>query len=147
VAHRLLQRIVAYILIPAFGDVLPASSASAAVIASHRAASHTSRGWMARDANPAHPWPYVASFAGNFSDPKNSVVSIYDIGKVGFPNIGSITQGLDRPVGIVLDPGGTLYVTNITDGTVTIYPLGAVQPSLTLSDGLLNPSDCGRCER
>jgi sugar lactone lactonase YvrE len=96
---------------------------------------------MAPDANPSHAWLYVASFAGDFSQPRKSVITIYDMGKARFPKIGSITRGLDGPSGITLDASGTLYVTNFKGGDVTIYPPGATHPSLTLSQALVNPSD------
>jgi len=98
-------------------------------------------GWMVPDANPKHPWLYVASFEGSFgSTTRDNYVSIFDMGRVGFPRIGQITQGLNAPSGIALDSAGMLYVPNFNAGNVMIYPPGATQPSLTLSQGLVNPA-------
>jgi hypothetical protein len=90
-------------------------------------------GWMAHDANPKHPWLYVSGFNSNN-------VSIFDLAKVGSPQIGSITSGVKGPCGMTVDPNGTLYVANDVGSTVTIYPPGAVAPSLTLATSLTEPT-------
>jgi len=84
---------------------------------------------MARDANPKHPWLYVAGFS-------NNVVNIYDQQRYGAPLIGSLTQGMDNPCGLALDSQGTLYVTNDGANTVEVFPAGATAPSVTLSQDL-----------
>ncbi len=94
---------------------------------------------MARDANPKHPWMYVAS---GLSNP----ILIYDLASPFGPRkIGEITDGLTKPGGIAVDSQGTLYAPNYNEGnpggTVTIYPAGATSPSLTLSQGLSVPID------
>jgi hypothetical protein len=83
-------------------------------------------GWMARSANPKHAWLYVAGY-------DNNVINIYDLDKFGLPRVGSITQGITNPDGITLDSQGTLYVPDATAQAVSIYPAGAVAPTLTLS--------------
>jgi DNA-binding beta-propeller fold protein YncE len=95
------------------------------------------RAWWARDANPNHAWLYV-----NGED--NNVVYIHDLDKLGFPEIGRITDGVSKPFGMTVDAQGTLYLVNqngagSAPGNVTIYPAGATSPSLTVSDGLVNP--------
>jgi hypothetical protein len=94
-------------------------------------------GWMSAKANPKHPWLYVASLNQN-------VVAIYDLAAFGVPQIGQISQGLEAPFGVVVDPRGTVYVANSytgqkTPGNVTIYPAGTTSPSSTLSEGLQSP--------
>jgi DNA-binding beta-propeller fold protein YncE len=96
-----------------------------------------SQGWIARDANPQHAWLYV-----NGED--NNVVFIYDLEKIGFPEIGKITAGVIAPFGMAVDAQGTLYVVNqhgsgSAPGTVTVYPAGSTTPSLTIAKGLNNP--------
>jgi hypothetical protein len=83
--------------------------------------------------NPSHPWLYVA---GNSS---NSV-QVYDLGKLGYPNVESITQGVSSPAGIALDGGGNLYVPNQSANDVTIYAPQSSSPSLTLT-GVAQPQD------
>jgi DNA-binding beta-propeller fold protein YncE len=95
------------------------------------------RAWMARDANPNHAWLYV-----NGED--TNIVYIHDLDKLGFPEIGRITDGVSKPFGMTVDRQGTLYLVNqhgvgSAPGNVTIYPAGATSPNLTLSDGLVNP--------
>ncbi len=93
-------------------------------------------GWMAKDANPKHTWIYVAGSSGN-------VIDIYDLDKVGTPQIGKITQGLNNPAMMAFDASGTMYVPNYNwgndGGDVVIFPPGATSPSLTLSQGLSEP--------
>jgi hypothetical protein len=80
----------------------------------------------------SHPWLYVAGLLGK-------TIAIYDLAKAGTPEIGSITQGISGPYGIAVDGAGTLYVANENAGNVTIYPAGAIAPSLTLAQGLTTP--------
>src|ERR1700722_13059127 len=105
----------------------------AAAFAAHHSVTQLHGGWMAKDANPKHAWIYV-------SGTNTNNVLIYDLAKFGTPQIGEITTGINGPRGLFLDPAGTLYVANIGSGTVTIYPAGATTPSLTLSQGLIQPA-------
>jgi serine/threonine-protein kinase len=88
---------------------------------------------MAPDANSKHPWLYVSGFNSNN-------VAIFDLAKVGSPQIGSITRGVKGPCGMAVDSSGTLYVANDVGSNVTIYPPGAVAPSLTLATSLTQPT-------
>jgi hypothetical protein len=111
-------------------------TAKAAVVHHHQLAQPRG-GWMARDANRKHAWLYV-----NGED--NNVVYIHDLDRIGFPEVGRITDGVNAPFGMAVDAAGTLYVVNqhgpgSAPGNVTIYPAGATSPSLTLSQGLFNP--------
>jgi hypothetical protein len=90
-------------------------------------------GWMAPDANPQHPWLYVAGY-------KNSLVEIHDLSRVGVPKIGRISDGIRKPDGITLDRQGNLYVANQNAGDVTIYEAGSTTPNMTLSMGLQEPT-------
>src|SRR5579863_9643595 len=103
-------------------SVLVGSSVAGASVVP-RGSHGLNHGWMARDANPKHPWLYVAGFS-------NNVVNIYDQQRYGTPLIGSLTQGMNNPCGLALDPQGTLYVTNDGANTVEIFPAGATAPSL-----------------
>jgi hypothetical protein len=85
-----------------------------------------------RDTSSAKdPWLYATGYANN------SVV-IYDLAQSGFPQIGTISDGVSKPGGVAVDQNGTVYVANQT-GTVTIYPAGQSSPSLTLSEDLQSP--------
>lgn len=53
---------------------------------------------------------------------------------------GTITDGLSEPVNDAVDNTGTLYVANNGNSTVTEYPLGSTNPSVTLSTDLVNPN-------
>jgi DNA-binding beta-propeller fold protein YncE len=88
---------------------------------------------MAKDANPKHPWLYVAGY-------KDSVIAIYDLGKFGVPQIGAIVDGIQGPAGLALDASGSLYVANYTGADVTIYAPQAKVPMLTLAQGLDVPT-------
>ncbi len=82
-----------------------------------------SRGWMSPTAKQHGAKVYVADLVRN-------VVRIYGPG--GGNEIGEITNGIDGPYGMWVVPGGSLYVSNVTSGTVTVYPDGENSPSQTL---------------
>ncbi len=90
-------------------------------------------GWLARDVNRRDPWLYVSS-------EQNAVVLIYDLAKIGAPQIGQITSGLTSPTGMALDSKGTLYVSNYYGANVAVYPAGATEPSSTLTSGIVIPN-------
>ncbi len=46
---------------------------------------------------------------------------------------GKITNGISGPLGTFVGPAGTLYVTNLGNSTVTVYPAGHLKPSETLT--------------
>jgi len=89
--------------------------------------------WMSRDANPNHPWLYVASYSSNKID-------IYDVQKLALRKIGQITDAIDQPAGISVDGRGSLYVSEQV-GKVEIYAAGSTSPTLTLSQGLTYAND------
>jgi DNA-binding beta-propeller fold protein YncE len=53
--------------------------------------------------------------------------------------LGTITAGIDGPVGTTVDRNGTLYVANFTNSTVTEYAAGQTTPSMTVSVGIDQP--------
>jgi len=56
------------------------------------------------------------------------------------PQVGTITTGVNEPYGLWFDRGTmSLYVANQTNNTVTAYPYGSTQPSLTYSQDLDRP--------
>jgi DNA-binding beta-propeller fold protein YncE len=139
-SHRFSLQRIRYVLGPALAIAVPMSviaapAESAGAVSGHH---HVQRGWMDRNANPAHPWMYVASGQTN-------VVTIYELKRLGPRRIGQITDGLLDASGLALDGQGTLYVANWNlgnpGGSVTIYPVGATRPSLTLTQGLSIPMD------
>jgi hypothetical protein len=66
----------------------------------------------------------------------NNIVDVYDLDAPGTPLVETITQGIDGPGGMFVDDGGTLYVANQYDDTVTEYPPGQTAPTVTLSTGI-----------
>lgn len=71
---------------------------------------------------------------------QNNIILIYDLAKLGIPQIGEITQGVNGPTGLAIDASGTLYVSDWNAGNVTIYPAGSTSPSMTISGGLTIPN-------
>ncbi|HLY02133.1 MAG TPA: hypothetical protein VKR56_06500 [Candidatus Cybelea sp.] len=53
--------------------------------------------------------------------------------------VGTITSGVSVPYGLSVDLSGNLYVSNQSPPTVTVYPAGSTQPSVTYSEGLVHP--------
>ena len=72
-------------------------------------------------------------FVANLPD---NEVEMYDPKIPNPPPDGSISDGMNYPVGIAVDKKGTLYVSNEGNSTITIYPAGQSSPSLTISTGL-----------
>ena len=70
-----------------------------------------------------------------------SIVLIYKQGATGAGPIGEIVSGIDQPQGDAVDKSGTLYVANEGNNTVTEYPAGSTDPSVTLSTGISRPLD------
>jgi hypothetical protein len=87
-------------------------------------AASPARGWMSPSAKAHGTKIYVADLVRN-------VIRIY--GPDGGNEIGEITSGIDGPYGMWVTSNGSLYVSNVTSGEVTVYPDGQNSPSQTLS--------------
>jgi NHL repeat-containing protein len=85
----------------------------------------------------SHAWLWAGGQLDN-------AVNAYDLDQPGYPQVATITQGVNAPGGIKVDSQGTLYVANWANasgnGNVTIYPFGQTFPSATLT-GLSVPAD------
>jgi hypothetical protein len=75
------------------------------------------------------------------SDYTESIILIYQQGHAGNGPIGEIVKGVSSPQGIAVDKSGTLYVANEGNNTVTEYPVGASDPTVTLSTDISKPLD------
>lgn len=82
----------------------------------------TLRGWMSPDVKKENNLLYVSC---------DEVVDIFSVPKYSL--VGQITDGIFLPGGLTIDRHRNLYVANL-NGTITVYPLGATTPSLTLTD-------------
>jgi sugar lactone lactonase YvrE len=69
----------------------------------------------------------------------DSGVLMYDPTKANSSPVGSITTGTDCAFGAAVDKAGNLYVANISNNTVTVYPKGQTSPSLTISSAVSSP--------
>jgi serine/threonine protein kinase, bacterial len=88
--------------------------------------SHLPRIWPAMKRRPI-------LFVANLPD---NEVEMYDPKTPNPSPEGSISDGLNYPVGVAVDKKGSLYVANEGNSTITIYPAGQSSPSLTISTGL-----------
>jgi hypothetical protein len=90
-----------------------------------------------RQSHLPHVWPAGKHrpilFVANLPD--NEVV-MYDPKTPNPSPEGSISDGMNYPVGVAVDKKGSLYVANEGNSTITIYPAGQSSPSLTISTGL-----------
>jgi hypothetical protein len=99
---------------------------------------------VAHSANLPRRWPKTKSGQILFvTDVSDNQVLMYDPKIANSPPLGSITKGLDAPIGLALDKHGKLYVTNLDNNTVTVYPRGSSSPSLTIPNGLNAPFGIG----
>lgn len=97
--------------------------------------------------NLAHAWPLrhrhhhpQILFS---SDANTNEVLMYNPNLVNPSPKGSITTGISTPFGLAVDKTSTLYVANLGNSTVTIYPKGHTTPSLTISTGISGPYGIG----
>ncbi len=79
---------------------------------------HRAGGWLSPAAKKAKHLIYVSDFTGN-------AIEIYSAAGSGQSPIGAITDGISGPEGICLDDHGDLFVTNVSNQTVTMYPHGS----------------------
>jgi hypothetical protein len=79
---------------------------------------HRAGGWLSPAAKKAKHLIYVADFTGN-------AVEIYSATGSDQSPIGQITDGISGPEGICVDDRGDLFVTDVTNQTVTMYPHGS----------------------
>jgi hypothetical protein len=105
------------------------------------------------DASTVHrPWslPHVWPSATKqhevlfVADPDDNQVLMYDPSQKNPKPEGSITAGVDYAVAIAVDQKSAVYVANLmggstNKGSITIYKAGATNPSLTITEGLVNP--------
>ncbi|HVN68727.1 MAG TPA: hypothetical protein VMU38_03610 [Candidatus Binatia bacterium] len=69
----------------------------------------------------------------------DSGVLLYDPSVPNGSSTGSITDGTDCPFGVAVDKKGNVYVANIGNNSVTVYPQGQTSPSLTITSGISSP--------
>jgi hypothetical protein len=81
-------------------------------------AAHRAGGWLSPTAKRAKHLIYVSDFIGN-------AVEIYSASGTGQSPIGVITDGISGPEGSCVDSHGDLFVTNVSNQTVTMYPHGS----------------------
>jgi len=94
-----------------------------------------------RQPNAPRGWPAAAPNRQILfvSDESTNSVLMYQPKVPNASPMGSITTGLSTPFGLAVDKAGALYVANLGNSTVTVYPLGASSPSLTISTGISGP--------
>jgi sugar lactone lactonase YvrE len=91
------------------------------------------RGWLSPEARSSKNLLYVADQGPN-------AVDIFSEKGSNQQPIGQITEGVSGPNGLFVDHKRNLYVCNFGNGTVTVYPPGAISPSKTLT-GAGSPID------
>ena len=96
------------------------------VVASVPHRGHLLRVWPAKKHRPI-------LFVANLPD---NEVEMYDPKTPNPSPEGSISAGMNYPVGLAVDKNGTLCVSNEGNSTITIYPAGQSSPRVTLSTGL-----------
>lgn len=93
-------------------------------------------GWLSPQAAAGKNLLYVADIGDSNIQ---SGVYIYNIhGQMQQP-IGVITSGISGAEGIAIDAKSDLYVANHYNNTVTFYPLGHTTPTVTYSQGIVQP--------
>jgi sugar lactone lactonase YvrE len=94
---------------------------------------HSAGGWISPEAKTSKGLIYVSDFA-------NNIVQIYSANGSNQSPIGSITDGISGPEGDFVDKNGNLYVANVTNYTVTVYPPGSYMWALRYT-GLQYPTN------
>lgn len=75
-------------------------------------------GWLSAAAKSGKALIYVSDYTGN-------AVEIYSTKGSNQSPIGKITDGIDGPEGSFVDTHGNLFVSNVLNQTVTMYPRGS----------------------
>jgi hypothetical protein len=96
--------------------------------------------------NLPHVWPSATKQRAVLfvADPDDNQLLMYDPSRKNPQPEGSITAGIDYAVAIAVDRKSTVYVANLmggsaNKGSITIYKAGAIKPSMTITEGLVNP--------
>lgn len=79
---------------------------------------HRGGGWLSPAAKTAKHLIYVSDYLSND-------VEIYSASGSNQSPIGQITDGIDGPEGSFVDRHGNLFVSNVNNATVTMYPHGS----------------------
>ncbi len=87
---------------------------------------------------PLPPYPQSSQPLLYVANDYPSSIDIFPLTGPNQPQIGSITNGVDRPLGLSVDSKKSLYVANEPHlsygwGSVTVYPYGSTSPSVTYS--------------
>jgi NHL repeat len=85
----------------------------------------------------AHSAHYV--YVSSQFDSQGAVFVYSTKGRAQLP-VATITNGISTPAGLAVDAGGSLYVANSGNSTVTVYAPGEVTPTKTYSDGISTPT-------
>ncbi len=93
---------------------------------------HRAGGWLSDAAKKGKGLIYVSDFL-------NNDVEIYSASGSNQAPIGQITDGISGPEGSFVDKHGNLYVCNVTNQTVTMYPKGSTSYK-TLYTGFAYPT-------
>jgi hypothetical protein len=88
----------------------------------------TIRGWMISPDRHHHRKKKLLYV----SDEGDGVIDVFSLPSLSM--VGQITAGLSEPEGIATDSHGNLYVSNLGNGTVTVYHQGQTSPYLTLTE-------------
>ena len=94
---------------------------------------HRPGGWLSPQAKSGNGLIYVSDYLAN-------VVQIYPTTGTNPAPIGQITDGISGPEGSYVDKHGNLFVSNVTNFTVTEYPKGSTTWSLRFT-GLAYPTN------
>jgi hypothetical protein len=91
-----------------------------------------------RAARPLPRYPQTSQPLLYVANDYPSSIDIFPLTGPNQPQIGSINNGVDRPLGLSIDSNKSLYVANEPHlsygwGTVTVYPYGSTSPSMTYS--------------
>jgi strictosidine synthase-like protein len=117
------------------GGASPVSTTGAALPPGAVGQSVARHGWISPDAQKQRQkLLYVSDYTA-------SIVLIYLQGATSKGPIGEILNGIVNPEGVAVDAAGKLYVANLGGNTVTEYPAGSINPSVTLSTGISHPLD------
>ncbi len=92
--------------------------------------------------NLPHVWPDRRGRGAEtlfLADVENDEILLYNPKTPNPSPQGTITDGIDRPIGLAVDKHGTLYVVNQDNNTLTVYSHGKTSPRLTINNGLDGP--------
>jgi DNA-binding beta-propeller fold protein YncE len=129
------MRLQLYSLSPLCAAIVLAAGCSAPLSQGAMPGSSASKGAAQSAIGPLGSHSRALLYVANtFASKRFPGVTVYPQSGIAQRKIRSITEDVDYPTGLAVDTSDNLYVGNLGNSTVTVYPPGSKAPSETLTE-------------